>query len=208
MRKLVVLSFVSLDGVMQAPGGPGEDTSGGFRFGGWVAGYGDDFLASVIAKQMRVAERQTEHPFDLLLGRKTYEIFASYWPNKGDAPIARELNAARKYVVSRGRPRLDWVESVLITGDVVAEIRKLKTEDGPELQVHGSGNLIQTLLKHDLVDELWLKTFPVILGGGKPLFTQGIAPAGFRLLGCETSTTGVIVANYARDGAVKTGSFD
>lgn len=207
MRKLVVLSFVSLDGVMQAPGGSQEDTSGGFKLGGWVAGYGDEFLRGVIAKQMRVADQQTERPFDLLLGCKTYEIFASYWPKLGDAPVAKQLNDAKKYVVSRGTPKLDWVESVLITGDVVSEIAKLKMEDGPELQVHGSGNLIQTLLKHDLVDELWLKTFPVILGGGKPLFTQGIPPAGFRLLGCETSTTGVIVASYARDGPVKTGSL-
>jgi dihydrofolate reductase len=202
MRKLIVLTFVSLDGVMQAPGGPDEDPTGGFKQGGWVAGYFDDFLGKVMEKQM-------SNPFDLLLGRRTYEIFAAHWPyvKTDEDPIAAGISKAKKYVASKTRIKLDWSNSELIKGNVAKEVRILKEQDGPEIQVHGSGNLIQTLLKHDLVDELWLKIFPITLGGGKRLFAEGTIPVGFKLLGSETSPAGVIVASYARAGEVKTGSF-
>jgi dihydrofolate reductase len=201
MRKLVVLSFISLDGVMQAPGGPDEDTSGGFKYGGWTVPYFDDFSGNVMSEQMSM-------PFDLLLGRKTYDIFAAYWPKQDPAgPVADPFNKATKYVVSNHQPDLNWKGSVLIDGDVVAKLKELKQEDGPMLQVHGSGNLIQTLLKNDLVDELWLKTFPVTLGSGKRLFAEGTMPAAFELMESKTSPSGVIFANYKRAGEVKTGSF-
>lgn len=199
MRKLIVLTFITLDGVMQAPGGPEEDTSGDFKFGGWSVGYFDDVVGNAMAEQMG-------HPFALLLGRKTYEIFASYWPQATDE-TGRAINSATKYVVSNRPVSLDWKTTVLIDGDVVEKIKKLKAEDGPELQVHGSGNLIQTLLKNDLVDELWLKTFPVALGSGKRLFAEGTMPAGFTLLESAVSPSGVVVASYGRAGAVKQGSF-
>jgi len=159
MRKLIVLSFISLDGVMQAPGGPDEDPTGGFNYGGWVFPYFDDFAGKVMDAQMN-------KPYDLLLGRKTYEIWAAYWPNvKSDNdPFAARINNAKKYIASRTLTRLDWQNSKLIKGDVAKEVKKMKGQEGPEIQVHGSGNLIQTLLKHDLVDELWLKIFPITLG--------------------------------------------
>ena len=201
MRKLVVLSFMSLDGVMQAPGGPQEDPSSGFKLGGWSVGYWDDFLGNVMGEQMG-------KPFDLLLGRKTYEIFAAHWPRLGkDDPVASKLNSARKYVVSTTLRNPEWANSTLIKSNVVREIRKLKEPDGPELQVHGSGNLIQTLLKNDLADEFRLKIFPVTLGRGKRLFAEGSIPAGLRLVDSKTSPKGVIVATYTREGEVKTGSF-
>ena len=201
MRKLVVLSFITLDGVMQAPGGPEEDPTGGFKHEGWAVGYWDDSLTNVMVEQ-------TSKPFDLLLGRRTYEIFAAHWPyDKGDDPFAAKLNNAKKYVVSKTLSKVDWNNSMLVKGDVVQEIRKLKERDGPELQVHGSGNLIQTLLKHDLVDEFWLKMFPVILGKGKRLFADGAIPAGLKLVDSKTSTKGVIIATYERSGEVQTGSF-
>lgn len=195
-----MLSFVTLDGVMQAPGGPDEDTSGNFKHGGWSVGYWDDFMGQVMTEQMG-------HPYDLLLGRKTYEIFAAYWPKAKDVPGADGLNKARKYVVSRMARKLDWNNSVVVTGNVPEEIKKLKGQNGPELQVHGSSNLIQTLLKHDLVDEFLLKIFPVTIGHGKRLFGDGTMPAGFKLLESKSSTKGVIVATYGRDGEIKTGSF-
>ena len=202
MRKLIVLSFITLDGVMQAPGGPKEDESGGFKFGGWSVGYFDDFLGNVMTEQMG-------HPFDLLLGRKTYDIFAAYWPRVGDDDLAgRVINRAKKYVVSHRPVSLDWKVTIPIKGDVVAKITQLKNEDGPELQVHGSGNLIQTLLKNDLVDEFWLKTFPVAIGSGKRLFAEGTMPAGFALAGSTISPGGVVVSSYARAGEVKLGSFE
>jgi len=202
MRKLIVLSFITLDGVMQAPGGPKEDESDGFKFGGWSVGYFDDFLGNVMTEQMG-------HPFDLLLGRKTYDIFAAYWPRVGDDdPAGRVINRAKKYVVSHRPVSLDWKITIPITSDVVAKITQLKNEHGPELQVHGSGNLIQTLLKNDLVDEFWLKTFPVALGSGKRLFAEGTIPAGFRLAGSTISPSGVVVSSYARAGEVKLGSFE
>ncbi len=202
MRKLIVLSFITLDGVMQAPGGPEEDPTGGFTYGGWTVPYFDDFLSKTMVEQM-------SRPFDLLLGRKTYEIFAAYWPYQktdGD-PIAAGINTAQKYVASKTPLKPDWSNSTLIHGDVVQEITKLKKQDGPELQVHGSGNFIQTLLKHDLVDELWLKIFPITLGVGKRLFAEGTTAAAFTLREAKTSPRGVIVASYDRAGEVQTGSF-
>ena len=202
MRKLVVLTFITIDGVMQAPGGPEEDPTGGFKHGGWVAGYFDDFLGKVM-------DRQMNKPFDLLLGRKTYEIFAAHWPyvKTDDDPVAAGINNAKKYAASKTLRKLDWSNSELIKGDVAKEVKKLKEQDGPEIQVHGSGGLIQTLLKHDLVDELLLKIFPITLGRGKRLFAEGTIPVGFKLLESGTSPSGVIVAAYVRSGEVKTGSF-
>ena len=202
MRKLIVLSFISLDGVMQAPGGPEEDPTGGFMHGGWVFGYSDDSLLKVMVKQM-------SKPFDLLLGRKTYEIFAAYWPhaNTSEDPFAAKLNNAKKYVASKTLTKLDSNNSELINGDVPEGIKRIKKQNGPEIQIHGSGNLIQTLLKHGLVDELWLKIFPFTLGAGKRLFAEGTIPAAFKLLESETSPSGVIIASDERAGEVKTGSL-
>jgi dihydrofolate reductase len=200
MRRLIVLSFVTLDGVIQAPGEPDEDRTGGFEYGGWIVNYWDDFLGGVMDEQMA-------KPFDLLLGRKTYEIFAAYWPYaKSDDPIAVKFNSTKKYVVSTTLQKLDWSNSMLVKGSIVQEIEKLKQQDGPELQVYGSSNLIQTLLKHDLIDEFRLKIFPITLGTGKRLFGNGTIPAGLKLIDSRTSTTGVIVATYERAGKVKTGS--
>ena len=200
MRKLIVLSFITLDGVMQAPGGPGEDESGGFKYGGWSVGYFDDFLGNVMTEQMG-------HPFDLLLGRKTYDIFAAYWPQVKDETGAG-INRAKKYVVSHRPVNLDWKITVPINGDVAGKIAQLKKEDGPEIQVHGSGNLIQTLLKNGLVDEFWLKTFPVSVGNGKRLFAEGTMPAGFTLKESRVSPAGVVASSYARAGEIKLGSFE
>jgi dihydrofolate reductase len=198
-RKLVVLTFVTLDGVMQAPGGPGEDDSGGFSYGGWTVPYFDEFLGQVMTEQM-------DKPFDLLLGRKTFEIFASYWPQHPEEGAG--INQATKYVASNTLAQHEWQKSVFINGNVVVdEIKKLKGQDGPDLQVHGSSNLIQTLLKHDLVDEFWLKIFPVTLGMGKRLFDQGTMPASFALVESKSSPSGVMIATFKRAGEVKTGSF-
>jgi dihydrofolate reductase len=198
MRKLIVLSFITLDGIMQAPGGPTEDTSGDFKFGGWTVQYFDAFLGKIMGEQM-------SKPFDLLLGRKTFDIFAAYWPTHTEEGVG--INNATKYVVSTTVTKHEWNKSVFINKDVVEEIKKLKSQDGPELQVHGSGNLIQTLLKNDLVDELWLKIFPITLGTGKRLFGTGTIPAAFSLIDSKTSPTGVIIASFKRAGEVKTGSF-
>jgi dihydrofolate reductase len=202
MRKIIALTFISLDGVMQAPGGPEEDTSGGFAYGGWTVPYFDEFGGKVMAEQMG-------RPFDLLLGRKTYDIFSSYWPKQDEAknPVAVPLNRATKYVASHSPLELTWESSVLLVGDAAEAVRKIKAEDGPDLQVHGSGNFLQTLFKNDLVDELWLKIFPVTLGAGKRLFAEGTIPAAFELVDSKTSPHGVIFANYKRAGSVKTGSF-
>jgi len=198
MRKLIVLEFVTLDGVMQAPGGPKEDTSGGFAYGGWTVPYFDDFSGKVMEEQMR-------QPFELLLGRKTYDIFAGYWPqHEKEWP---GINTVKKYVVSHSPRKLEWSNSILVKDNVVEEIRKLKAQDGPNLHVYGSGNLLQTLLKNDLVDELWLKTFPITLGTGKRLFAEGTIPAAFTLQDSKVSPTGVIFASYKRAGEVKTGTF-
>jgi dihydrofolate reductase len=198
MRKIIVLSFITLDGVMQGPGGPTEDTSGNFTHGGWTVPYFDDFLGETMTEQM-------SRPFDLLLGRKTFEIFASYWPQHVDE--APGIDKATKYVASNTLTKHEWKKSVFLKGNVVDEINKLKQQDGPELQVHGSGNLIQTLLKHDLVDEFWLKIFPVTLGMGKRLFAEGTVPAAYTLAESKSSPSGVMIASFKRGGEVKTGSF-
>jgi dihydrofolate reductase len=199
MRKITVLTFVSLDGVMQGPGGPTEDTSGNFTLGGWTVPYFDEFLGNVMAQQM-------SQPFDLLLGRKTFEIFASYWPQHVEE--GPEINRATRYVVSNTLTSHEWQKSVFLKGNVPEEISKLKGSEGPDLQVHGSAELIQTLMKHDLVDEFWLKIFPVTLGTGKRLFAQGTIPAAYALVDSpKASPTGVIVATLKRAGKLKTGSF-
>jgi dihydrofolate reductase len=196
MRKILVLTFITLDGVMQGPGGPTEDTSGNFTYGGWTVPYFDEFLGKVMAEQM-------SQPFDLLLGRKTFEIFASYWPqHEEEGP---EINRATKYVASNTLTSHKWNRSVFLKS--VDEIKQLKAQEGADLQVHGSGQLIQTLMEHDLVDEFWLKIFPVTLGMGKRLFDKGTIPASFTLVDSKTSPSGVIVATLKRAGELKTGSF-
>jgi len=199
MRKIVVLSFVTLDGVMQAPGGPDEDPSSGFKFGGWQAPYGDEAAHQEMAKQIKP-------PFELLLGRKTYDIFASYWPQHTEGFVGEPFDACKKYVVSHNQIDLPWRNSELVSGDVAARLKELKDGDGPVLQVHGSGNLIQTLLKEDLVDELWLKIYPLTLGVGKKLFEEGTIPVVFELTEYKVTSDGVIFANYKRAGEVKTGT--
>jgi dihydrofolate reductase len=184
---------------MQAPGGPEEDAEGKFAQGGWSVGYWDDFLNEVMTEQMGM-------PFDLLLGRKTYEIFASYWPTSTEEG-ADQLNRAHKYVISTTLDRLDWTPSTLLNADVGEQIKKVKDTDGPELQVHGSANLIQTLLKNDLIDEFRLKIFPVTIGAGKRLFGAGTFPASFKLTKSLSSPRGVIAATYVRDGDIRTGTF-
>ncbi len=199
MRKLIVLEFMTLDGVIQACGRPGEDTSGDFKYGGWQVPYSDDVLDEIMNQQMK-------QPFSLLLGRKTYDIWAAYWPQHED--IWPGVNTTTKYVASHDASlKLDWNNSQLLSGDVVAEIKKLKAQDGPNLHVFGSANLVQTLLQHDLVDELWLKIYPLTLGSGKRLFEGGSIPAAFKLTSGQISPSGAIIANYERAGEVKTGSF-
>lgn len=199
MRKIVVFTMMTLDGVMQAPGGSDEDTADGFKFGGWSFPFVDETFGPIINKELSV-------PFDMLLGRTTYDIFARYWP-KRKGPIADPFNKTTKYVVSGSSPKLDWEKSVLIDGDVTAKIKELKKEDGPMLQVHGSAKLLQTLLKNDLIDELRLRIFPITLGTGKRLFAEGTIPAAFKLTDSKAIPSGVILANYKRAGEVKTGSF-
>ena len=198
MRKIIVLTFVSLDGVMQAPGGPTEDTSGNFAYGGWTVPYFDEFLGQVMTEQM-------SKPFDLLLGRKTFEVFASYWPHHPEEGAG--INQATKYVASNTLTQHEWSKSVFLSGNLAEEIKKIKAQDGPDIQVHGSKSVVQTVLQHDLVDELWLKIFPVTLGSGKRLFDQGTIPAAYELFESKTSPAGVIIASFKRSGEVRTGSF-
>jgi dihydrofolate reductase len=201
MRDLVVAAQCTLDGVLQAPGGPEEDPSGGFTQGGWCVNYWDDAMGAAMGEVFG-------RPFDLLLGRKTYEIFAAHWPFAGDDdPTAVTLNSARKYVASRTLERLDWNNSVLLQGDVAAAVAELKAQDGPVIVTQGSSELIQTLLQHDLVDEFRIWTFPVVVGPGKRVFGQGTMPAGLKLVDSKTSSTGVVMATYRRAGAVPLGSF-
>jgi len=198
MRKVIVLSHVSLDGVLQAPGGPEEDTSGGFAYGGWIAPYADDVLGTVIRRQMNM-------PFDLLLGRKTFEIWAPYWPHHAD--IWPSVNAATKYVASNTMTSGEWQPSVFLGGDIAEKVIKLKQQPGPDLHVYGSGNLLQTLIKHDLVDAYWLKIYPLTLGGGKRLFAAGTIPAAFKVTDSQVSPKGVMIVSYERAGALTPGSF-
>ena len=199
MRELIVNTFVTLDGVMQAPGGPEEDPSGGFEHGGWSFGYWDEQMMGVMGESM-------SKPFDLVLGRKTYEIFAAHWPHT-DEPGAEPLNNATKHVASTTLKELDWQNSELIGDDVPAGIRALKEQDGPELQVHGSANLIQTLLEHGLVDEFRVWIFPLVLGKGKRLFDGGTVPEGLELTSSQVSPSGVIMTAYRTGAEIKGGSF-
>jgi dihydrofolate reductase len=214
MRRLTTNTFLTLDGVMQAPGGPQEDPTGGFTHGGWSVPYWDEMMGKQMDSALAI-------PFDLLLGRKTYEIFAAHWPHvteqvraeRGgmespvDDPAAKALNGARKYVASRTLKRVEWNNSTLLVGDVAKEVAKLKAKPGPEIQVHGSANLLQTLIRHDLIDEFRLWIFPVVVGPGKRLFSEGTVPRGLELVDSKTSTTGVIIATYRPSGAVQHGSF-
>ena len=200
MRRLVASTFMSLDGVVQAPGGPEEDTEGGFTAGGWTVPFFDEHLGQVMGEFMG-------RPFDLVLGRRTYDIFAAYWPTASEEEGAGPLNAAVKHVASRGRPDLSWDRSVLLEGDVAAAVAAVKQQDGPELQVHGSGDLLRTLHRAGLVDEWQLLVFPVVLGHGKRLFPEGAAPTALRLLDSSVSGSGVVVARYAPAGEVVTGTF-
>ncbi len=189
MRKVVVLEHISLDGVIQAPGGPEEDTSGGFAHGGWIAPYGDEISGTLLRKQMN-------SPFDLLVGRKTFEIWEPYWPQHAD--IWANVNSATKYVASNTRTSSEWQPSIFLSGDIASTVRELK-QQGPNLHVWGSSNLIQTLIKHDLVDVFWLMIYPITLGGGKRLFAEGTIPAAFKVTESIVTSKGVIVVNYERD---------
>ena len=198
MRKVIVLEHISIDGVIQAPGGPEEDTSDGFAYGGWAAPYDDDILGAALQKQMNM-------PFDLLVGRKTFDIWAAYWPLHAD--VWPGVNTATKYVASNTMTSSEWQPSVFLGGDIAEKVSQLKQQSGPDLHVYGSANLLQTLMKHDLVDEFWLKIYPLTLGSGKRLFTEGTIPAAFKVTESQVSPTGVIIVNYERAGDVKTGSF-
>ncbi len=198
MRKVIVLEHISLDGVIQAPGGPEEDTSGGFAHGGWIATYSDPMLGALLRRQMNL-------PFDLLLGRKTYEIWAPYWPHHGE--IWPRVNAATKYVASHTMTSGAWQPTVFLNGDIAEEVAQIKQQPGPDLHVWGSSNLIQTLLKHDLVDAFWLMIYPLTLGSGKRLFADGTLPAAFKVTESAVTPKGVIVVNYERAGAITTASL-
>ena len=201
MRKIITTTFVTLDGVMQAPGGPEEDTSGAFTNGGWSFGYWDKLSGDVMTEIMNT-------PFELLLGSITYDIFAAYWPTaKSDLLVAKKFNSTKKYVASYTPKELSWHNSELIIGDVVEKINALKKQDGPDLWVHGSGNLIQTLLSNNLIDRMIIWTIPVTIGKGKRLFAGGTKAEGFKLVDSKISTTGVIIATYEPAGVIKSGSF-
>jgi dihydrofolate reductase len=198
MRILAVNTFMSLDGVMQSPGGPDEDPTGGFTLGGWGANYFDDEMLGQVAESA---------PYELLLGRGTYEIFAAHWPYD-EGPIADQLNGIRKHVASTTLEQVEWNNSTLIHGDVAEYVAELKSQDGPEIQVHGSPGLIQTLLQHDLIDEFRLWIFPVVIGTGKRFFGDGTIPAGLKLVDSKVSKTGVTINTYQPAGEVKPGSFE
>jgi len=200
MRELIVSTFLTLDGVMQAPGGPEEDESGDFAHGGWSVNYWDELMRQVMTEAMSA-------PFDLVLGRRTYEIFAAYWPHAPEEAGSKPLNDATKYVVSRSRPTLEWEKSVLIEGDAADGIAELKKGEGPELQVLGSGNLIQTLMRRNLADQYRLWVFPLVIGSGKRLFSDGTIPSALKLLDSKVSTTGVVIGTYEPAGEIVTGSF-
>lgn len=200
MRKLVVNTFVTLDGVMQAPGGPEEDPTGDFKYGGWSFNYWDEMMGKVMDEFMA-------KPFELLLGRRTYEIFAAHWPYIKDDPIADKFNPTKKYVVSRTVNKLNWRNSFLIKENVAQEIANLKEQDEPELQVHGSANLIKTLANENLVDQYNVWPFPVVVGKGKQLFGEGTNAGNLKLVDVKSSSTGVIIATYQPDGELKIGSF-
>ena len=195
MRKIIVLEHISLDGVIQAPGGPEEDTSGGFALGGWIGPYADKIVGTALRKQMNSS-------FDLLLGRKTFDIWEPYWPKHADAWPG--VNTATKYIASNTLTSSEWQPSVFLNGDVAEKVAKLKEQPGPDLHVWGSGQLLQTLIKHDLVDTFWLMIYPITLGSGKRLFDDGTLPAAFKLTESIVGSNGVIVMNYERAGAIPT----
>lgn len=197
MRKVIVLEHLSLDGVIQAPGGPDEDSSGGFAHGGWIAPYSDAILGTLLRKQMN-------KPFDLLLGRKTFDIWAPYWPQHAD--VWPGVNAATKYVASNTMTSHAWQPSMFLDGDIAEKVASIKQQQGPDLHVWGSGNLIQTLIKHDLVDAFWLMIYPITLGAGKRLFADNTIPMAFKVTESAVTPNGVIVVNYERAGAITTGS--
>ena len=196
MRRIIVLEHISLDGVIQAPGGPDEDTSGGFKYGGWISAFSDEILGKALRKQMN-------KPFDLLLGRKTYDIWAPYWPHHAD--IWPGVITATKFVASNTLTSSDWQPSAILNGDIAAKVGKIKQQPGPDLNVWGSSNLLQTLLKHDLVDAFWLMIYPITLGAGKRLFADGTMPAAFKVTESTISPNGVIIVNYERAGTIITG---
>jgi dihydrofolate reductase len=198
MRTLAINTFMSLDGVMQSPGGPDEDPTGGFEHGGWGVNYFDDEMMGQVAES---------GPYELLLGRGTYEIFAGHWPYD-EGPIADQLNSTRKHVASTTLEQVEWNNSTLIPGDVADYVATLKRQDGPEIQVHGSPGLIQTLLEHDLIDEFRIWIFPLVIGSGKRLFGDGTIPAGLKLVDSKASKTGVTINTYTRAGAINPGSFE
>ncbi len=198
MRKVIVLEHISLDGVIQAPGGPDEDPSGGFAYGGWIAQYSDEILGTALRKQMSL-------PFDLLLGRKTFEIWAPYWPHHVD--VWPGASSATKYVASNTMTSSEWQPSVILNGDIAEKVAKLKQQEGPDLHVWGSGNLLQTLIQHDLVDVFWLMIYPITLGSGKRLFAAGTIPAAFKVTEGIVTPCGAIVVNYERAGTITTGSL-
>ncbi len=200
MRRLLVNTFLTLDGVMQAPGGPEEDRSGGFAHGGWSVNYWDERMGEVMGEAL-------SRPFALVLGRRTYDIFAAHWPHASEEEGAATFNEATKYVASRSNPTLEWANSELIEGDAAEGVAALKAEDGPELQVHGSSDLLQTLIRHGLVDEFRLWVFPVVVGSGKRLFGDGTSAAGLRLVDSTVSSTGVVMGTYEPAGELVTGSF-
>jgi dihydrofolate reductase len=200
MRKLVVTTFMTLDGVMQSPGGPDEDPEGGFEHGGWSVNYFDDAVMQEMGEFMG-------KPFDLVLGRRTYELFAAHWPNASEEEGAKPINEATKYVASRTLRSVDWQNSHILEGDVADAIASLKQEDGPELQVHGSGHLVQTLIRNGLIDEFHLLIFPLVLGKGKRLFEGGTVPSGLELIDHKVSSSGVMMATYRPSGEVVTGEF-
>jgi dihydrofolate reductase len=200
MRKINASTFISLDGVMQAPGGPEEDPSEKFKFGGWTVPFWDDASGAIMGEIFA-------EPYELLLGRKTYDIFAAYWPHHNDNPIGEQFNAVTKYVATSSPDTLAWQNSKPPGSDVVASLRELKKQDGPDLLIQGSSVLVHSLLASDLIDKLTLLIYPVILGHGKRLFDSNAMPVSLKLAKSQTSGTGVIIATYERDGAVKTGSF-
>ena len=200
MRQLIVQTFLTLDGVMQAPGGPGEDDDGGFAYGGWSVNYWDDQMGQVMGEA-------TSRPFAMVLGRRTYDIMAAYWPTAPEETGAKVFNDATKYVATHRPLTPEWSNSVQIEGDAADGLAALKAEDGPELQVHGSANLIQTLLAHNLVDQFRLWVFPVVIGSGKRLFADGTMPSGLRLVDHKVSTTGVVMGTWEPAGEIVTGTF-
>lgn len=197
MRKILVLEHISLDGIIQAPGGPEEDTSGGFAHGGWIGSHSDSTLGTLLRRQMNL-------PFDLLLGRKTFEIWEPYWPQHAD--IWPNVNTAVKYVASNTRTSSEWKPSVFLSGDIAEKVAQIKQQEGPDLHVWGSGNLLQTLLRHDLVDAFWLMIYPITLGSGKRLFADGTIPMGFKVTENIVTPNGVMIVNYERTGTITSGN--